>query len=308
MSFRISNLKTDAKISQLILDLNKMEFNQNDKEINLHLNEMVNESVNIPMDSINIDTINIDPDLKIIIDPTGPKGSVKKTILSTDTKCIDVEKIVCSIGQKDSDEKKIIGPTGPKGSDKKTILSTDTKCIVVEKIIPKDSEGSNEKIICTSAQKEQTESKDNGNKTTIGPTEPTNIFEIFSVNNFDMSSFPISLYSNSITQNVVSIPNVSLIYVNKNNSIPKFINNITGGVNGRKIIFTISPNLTKNDIITFSRINSKNGTGLYIPENLNEIILYPGESICFIYIKDSFIPENNNIDLSSGLWFYQYKS
>ena len=93
-----------------------------------------------------------------------------------------------------------------------------------------------------------------------------------------------------------------------NNSIPKFINNMIGGTNGRQIIFTLSSNLTINDKITFSKINSKNGTGIYIPGNINEIVLLPGESICFIYINNARILEDNNAGLGMGLWFFQYKS
>ena len=307
MSFSISDIKVDRNINDIMYIIeNKKIFSENSIPKNDSIS-LYGESIIGPAG----------PSGESIIGPTGlmgPTGYSGESIIGPTGPC--GESIIGSMGPTGTCGESIIGPMGPTGTCGESIIGPTGLMGPMGPMGPTGQSGKSiigpcgESIMGPTGQSGKSIIGPTGpcGESIIGPTGPANIFQIFSVDNIDMSSFSSSLDNNSITQNIISIPNVSLIYINKNNSIPKFINNMIGGTNGRQIIFTLSLNLTINDKITFSKINSKNGTGIYIPGNINEILLLPGESICFIYINNARILEDNNAGLGTGLWFYQYKS
>ena len=84
----------------------------------------------------------------------------------------------------------------------------------------------------------------------------------------------------------------------------RFINNMFGGVNGRKVIFTLIISGINNGDVTFTQQFAKNGTGIFIGGTDGSVSIVSGGSICFVYLSDARLPDNDG----SGLWMYQYKN
>jgi hypothetical protein len=122
--------------------------------------------------------------------------------------------------------------------------------------------------------------------------------------------------STSPDSNCISIPEATVIYINSTgnsmvDSQSRFINNMYGGVNGRKVIFTLIITALNNGDVTFTQQFAKNGTGIFIGGTNGSVSITSGGSICFIYLADARLPDNqgyNNPGSGSGLWMYQYKT
>ena len=109
----------------------------------------------------------------------------------------------------------------------------------------------------------------------------------------------------------ISIPNATVIYINTADSNSRYINNMYGGVNGRKVIFTLLITNSNNGDVTFTQQFAKNGTGIFIGGTNGSVAITSGGSICFVYVADARLPDGqgyNNPGAGSGLWMYQYKS
>ena len=64
---------------------------------------------------------------------------------------------------------------------------------------------------------------------------------------------------------VVTLPDTTFIVIRLNDSLNRFINNMSGGVEGRYVVFMYDPDSAGNEYIQFNETYAASGTGISIP-------------------------------------------
>ena len=158
-----------------------------------------------------------------------------------------------------------------------------------------------------------------GNTGPTGPVASVEAYTTLSTAKLGRSILPTSINTNLTTSpdsNCISIPDATVINIistgdSRIDSESRFINNMFGGVNGRKVIFTLIISGINNGDVTFTQQFAKNRTGIFIGGTDGSVSIVSGGSICFVYLSDARLPDNqgyNNPGNGSGLWMYQYKN
>jgi len=148
----------------------------------------------------------------------------------------------------------------------------------------------------------------------IIPIAPSNnsMYTVLSTGTMDGSLLSSELPTAS-NYRLTTIPDATSIYITNPTAQPMYINNMSGGVDGRQVIFTIPIGATNNISVTFTTMHAKNETGIWAHGGAHRgsITITSGQSICFIYMSQASLPENEGCHspgVGTGLWMFQYKS
>ena len=119
----------------------------------------------------------------------------------------------------------------------------------------------------------------------VGPAGPTTIAAvspqtIYTVGEIDATTLPTGINSTLIT-----LPDTTFIVIkSNNNSLNRFINSMSGGVQGRHIIFMYDPDSPTNEYIQFNESSTLSGTGITIAgRTTSNISISAGGIITFIF-------------------------
>ena len=119
--------------------------------------------------------------------------------------------------------------------------------------------------------------------TVTGPTGPATAVSALTIySTADLSALTLPT---GIASTLVTIPDATYISITGNNGTNRFICNMTGGVQGRLVIFIYDPDTAGNEYIQFNDTYAVSGTGISIGLSrlTNNVAIGGGGTISFVF-------------------------